>query len=61
VLAAAGLTPILRRLLFGVGPLDPFTYLGVPALLILAASLACWWPARAASQVPAVEALRDAR
>jgi len=59
VLAALASTPILRRLLYGIGPLDPVTYLGVPLLLVVVAVVACWWPARAASRVPLGQTLRS--
>jgi predicted lysophospholipase L1 biosynthesis ABC-type transport system permease subunit len=40
LLAAAGLTQLLSSLLFGISPLDPVTYTGVPILLVMAAVLA---------------------
>ena len=39
--AAAGLTQLMKSLLFGVSPLDPVTLTVVPVLLILAALMAC--------------------
>jgi hypothetical protein len=56
--AAAGLTRLMSTLLFGVKPLDPLTYAGVAALLIAAAALASYLPARRATAVNPVEALR---
>jgi len=45
----------LVTLLFGVGPLDAATYLGVVALLLGVSALACWVPAwRAARIDPAI-------
>ena len=56
--AAAGLTRLMSSLLFGITALDPVTYVGVSALLIGAASLASYFPARRATAVDPVEALR---
>ena len=52
---AAAATQAIVTLLFGVSRLDPITYLGVIALLIGVAGLACWVPAwRAARVDPAI-------
>jgi ABC-type antimicrobial peptide transport system permease subunit len=56
---AIGLTQLLRGLLFGVGPADPLTFIAVPFLLVAAALLACWLPARRAAKVDPMEALRS--
>ena len=56
--AALGLTRLMRSLLFGVSTSDPSIYLGVSALLLAAALLACYLPARRATQVDPVIALR---
>lgn len=56
--AAVGLTRLLRSLLFGVSPWDPVTYAAVAAVLLLAAMLASYLPARRASAVDPLEALR---
>jgi putative ABC transport system permease protein len=55
---AAGLTRLLKRLLFGVGPTDPLTFVAVAALLGGVAWLACWLPARRAARVDPLVALR---
>jgi putative ABC transport system permease protein len=56
--AAAGLTRLMSSLLFGVKTLDPLTYAAVSALLIAAAVLASYLPARRALAIDPVEALR---
>jgi ABC-type antimicrobial peptide transport system permease subunit len=56
--AAAGLTRLMSSLLSGVSPLDPATYLVVPAVLVAAALLASYLPARRVAAVNPVEALK---
>jgi predicted permease len=56
--AAATLMQLMKSLLFGIGPLDPFTYVTVPLVLALSAALASYLPARRAASVDPVEALR---
>jgi ABC-type antimicrobial peptide transport system permease subunit len=58
LLAAAGLTRLMSSLLFGVSPVDPVTFGGVAATLALIALLASYLPARRASSVDPVVALR---
>jgi putative ABC transport system permease protein len=61
VLGLAGsavLARLLSSLLFAVGPADPLTFAAVPSLLICAALLACWIPARRATKVDPMVALR---
>jgi putative ABC transport system permease protein len=56
--AAAALTRMMSSLLFKTAALDPLTYAFVSALLIVAAALASYLPARRATAVSPVEALR---
>ena len=52
---AAGLTQLMKSLLFGVSPLDPLTLTTMPVLLFAAALLACCIPAyRAAGADPKI-------
>lgn len=58
MIAAAGLTRLMSSLLFGITPLDPLTYATVAVFLLLATALASYVPARRATIVNPVEALR---
>lgn len=57
-LAALGLTGLMRSLLFEVSPADPLTYVAACAGLMAAALLGSYLPARRATKVDPVEALR---
>ncbi|HTC32754.1 MAG TPA: ABC transporter permease [Bryobacteraceae bacterium] len=56
--AAVALMRLMKSLLFGISPLDPLTYASVPVVLVTAAVLASYLPARRASAVDPVEALK---
>jgi ABC-type antimicrobial peptide transport system permease subunit len=56
--AAVPLTRLMSKLLFEVSPLDPATYCAVSAVLVGAALLAAYLPARQATRIEPVEALR---
>jgi len=56
--AAFGLTRLMASLLFGVSALDPAAYVSVAGFLIVAATMASYIPARRASRVDPIQALR---
>jgi ABC-type antimicrobial peptide transport system permease subunit len=56
--AAAGLTRLMKSLLFGISTLDPAIYIAMPVVLVAAAILASYLPARRTSRIDPSEALR---
>jgi putative ABC transport system permease protein len=58
LVAALALTRVMARYLLDVSPSDPLTYVVVALLLTTVALVACWIPARRATQVDPGVALR---
>jgi predicted permease len=58
VAASLMLTRLVSSLLYGVAPRDPFTFMASTVLVVVAAFLACYIPARRAARVDPVVALR---
>ncbi|HEX6732634.1 MAG TPA: ABC transporter permease [Pyrinomonadaceae bacterium] len=56
---AFGLTRFMRTLLFGVAPTDPMTFVVLSLLSVTVAVLACFLPARRATKVDPIVALRS--
>ncbi|HKV81340.1 MAG TPA: ABC transporter permease [Candidatus Sulfotelmatobacter sp.] len=58
LIAASAVVQLMKSLLFGVSPLDPWTFIGVPLVLTAAAAVASHLPARRASRLDPIVALR---
>ncbi|MBO0861662.1 MAG: ABC transporter permease [Chloracidobacterium sp.] len=58
LIATLVLTRLMASLLFDISATDPITFMAIAALLFMAALAACWIPARRASKVDPMVALR---
>jgi predicted permease len=58
IFVAAGVTRYIESMLYGVKPVDALTFICVSALLMIVATAACWIPARRATRVDPMVALR---
>jgi putative ABC transport system permease protein len=56
--AAYGVTRLMSSLLFKVESTDPFIFISLPLLLVMVAIIACYLPARRATKVDPMVALR---
>jgi putative ABC transport system permease protein len=56
--AATGFTRLLQKLLFQVSPSDPAAFIAVAALVAVLTLAACYLPARTATRIQPIEALR---
>lgn len=59
IAAALELTRFLMALLYGVSPTDPITFAGVASLMAVVTLAATYWPARRATHVDPMIALRE--
>jgi putative ABC transport system permease protein len=59
LIASFALTRLMKGLLFGISATDPITFVAISLLLTLIGLVASWIPARRATKVDPLEALRD--
>ena len=58
IAAAMGSGRLLQGMLVGTGPADIFTLVSISLVLVSVALMACFWPARRATRLDPVKALR---
>jgi putative ABC transport system permease protein len=59
VVGALALTRTIKSLLFEVSATDPIVFTSIPLMLVIVSLLACYTPARRATKVDPLDALRD--
>jgi putative ABC transport system permease protein len=59
LLAAFAVTRVMSTMLVGVSPTDPLTFVMIATFFLAVTALACWIPARRASRLDPVQALRE--
>jgi putative ABC transport system permease protein len=58
IVGALGVTRLIQQTLFQVRATEPMVYVGISLLLLLVAELACWIPARRATRIDPLTAMR---
>jgi len=59
LLGSYGIGRLMKSLLYGIGSIDGIAFSAVATILMLSALIACYIPARRATQVDPMAALRD--
>ena len=59
LVTAFAVTRVMSTMLVGVSPTDPLTFAGIAVFFLAITALACWIPARRASRLDPVQALRE--
>ena len=57
--AALAVTQLLREVIYGIAPNDPLSFVAAAALMLAAATAAAWIPARGATLIDPMRALRQ--